>query len=277
VCILIFDPLLSTCGGALFERVTATVFHRFLQTGRTSPAIFSCLPDSDDEECEFVVKLKGGPELLPSSLACEAIASELADYFDLKHPQQAIAQLDEPLADVVAQQEVSKAELLRASVGKNFGTALLNNLVTWPVDRKLSASQLQSAFEIFAFDVLIQNPDRRFNNPNLGSVGDHLVIYDHELAFSFRFDIFPSPQPWKIGEQRFWNEHVLFNALKHQPFELDSFIEKLSVLPVSLLDAIEHQIPEDWVGDIFPAVRNHLMAISSHADEFRDEIVRRLI
>lgn len=45
--------------------------------------------------------------------------------------------------------------------------------------------QRDQAAAIFAFDLLIQNPDRHTVNPNLWTRSDRLVVYEHEQAFSF--------------------------------------------------------------------------------------------
>ena len=261
----------------MLQQAEATVFHRFMTSGRTSPAVFGCVTEGDDEEEEFVVKLAGGSETGTAGLLCEAVAAELADYFGIDHPEQAAVALDEDLAKLVALQEPSKAGLIGGSVGMNFGTKLLTNLITWPVDRTPTASQFERACEIFAFDALIQNPDRRFSNPNLGTVGNQIYIFDHELAFSFRLDIFPSQEPWKISNQPFWAEHVFFNALRHKPLQLDGFTELLANLPITLFDQLEDVMPPEWPLDLLAVITNHLHSVSTHAEEFKEELTGRLL
>jgi hypothetical protein len=169
----------------VLQKAEATVFHRFMTSGRTSPAVFGCVREGNDDEDDYVVKLAGGGETGLAGLLCEAVAAELADYFGIDHPQQALVELNEDLANLVASQERSKATLIGRSVGINFGAKLLTNMVTWPIDRKPSASQFERACEIFAFDALTQNPDRRFSNPNLGTVDLHLRSRAR-IFFSFR-------------------------------------------------------------------------------------------
>jgi hypothetical protein len=248
-----------------------------MTSGRTSPAVFGCVREGYDEEDDYVVKLAGGSETGLAGLLCEAVAAELADYFGIDHPQQALVELNGDLANLVASQEHNKAALMAQSVGVNFGTKLLTNMITWPVDRKLSASQFERACEIFAFDALTQNPDRRFSNPNLGTVGDQIYVFDHELAFSFRLDIFPNREPWRIISQPFWAEHVFFNALRHKPLALDGFTELLANLPQLLFDQLEEVLPPEWPLDLLPVIRNHLTSVSAHAEEFKEELTGTLL
>ncbi len=260
----------------MIERATATVFHRFVK-GRTSPAIFSCVREGSAEQEEYFVKLKGGIELGTEGLVCESVASVLAAYFQISHPRPALVDLDIDFVRLVSEQEPTKAALMMNSVGTNFGTLALNNLITWPVDRRPSASQFDSATDIFAFDVLIQNPDRRYNNPNLGTVGDQLYIYDHELAFSFRFNVIPIREPWKLADQKLWNDHVFFNSLKRKALSLEHFVGRLSAMPPNILDDLEESLPSDWTREMFPTINTYLRALADHADEFKEEIVQRLI
>ena len=110
----------------LIERATATVFHRFMQTGRTSPALFSCSREGTAEQDEYVIKLKGGIDLGTAGLVCESVASVLAAYFGLSHPRPALVDLDMDLAQLAAEQEPAKAALLMKSIGTNFGTLALS-------------------------------------------------------------------------------------------------------------------------------------------------------
>jgi len=259
----------------LLIKARATRFYRFMSTGRTSPALFGCTIDSLDRGEDFVVKLRGGVQA--AGLVCEAIAASLADYFGIAHPEPALIEIEEALASAVAGQEPGKGDIIMNSVGVSFGTRMLSNLITWPVDRQLAASQMEAAAEIFAFDTLIQNPDRGFGNPNLGSVGDRLMIFDHELAFSFLFSITNPPSPWEVSRQAFWTEHVFFHALRHKPIDLDNFFTALSSLPADFVDSLASELPSDWPSDTLGRIGSHLTSIAQHAAEFRSELVRLLI
>src|SRR6185437_5976243 len=69
-------------------------------------------------------------------------------------------------------------------------------------------SQMSTAMDVYAFDALIQNIDRRRQNPNLATQGDEIVLFDHECAFSFLLAIFPSPEPWDLSREAYLAEHV---------------------------------------------------------------------
>lgn len=183
------------------KRVLATVFYQFMKSGRTSPAIMGCTGLDYGDETEYVVKLKGGCDIGTSQLVREFAAAHLADYFGLSHPQFVLVEIEPDLAGLVARQIPEKGALMEKSVGTNFGTKKMNGFTIWPVDRMPSASQLEAACDVFSFDLLIRNPDRKFQNPNLGTVGEDIVIIDHELAFASQYELL-APQEAMAGGRR---------------------------------------------------------------------------
>jgi hypothetical protein len=93
----------------------------------------------------------------------------------------------------------------------------------------LNNHQLPFAQTIFAFDVFIQNTDRTNNKPNMMTNGYEMVIYDHELAFGFIFDLFTNPQPWVIRnvDLEWINKHVLLSRIKGKDFDFDGFSKRV--------------------------------------------------
>jgi hypothetical protein len=262
----------------VIDQVTATTFHRFLTNGRTSPAIFSCEGSRPEDANEYVVKLRGGLERGEQGLACELYASMLGAYLGMSCPRPAIVLIEAELAAVILTQlgeETRQAQVIRNSVGLNFGTQFLVNLTAWPVDKSVPGPLLNAAMKVYAFDALIQNPDRGFNNPNLGSRNDDLFVYDHELAFSFLLNVFPTRTPWRLATEEYLNNHVFARALKQVPFPED-FLRRLIDLSQQAARYFSEQIPDTWRSDDLQKVESHLLLISEHAAEFAEEVTRRL-
>jgi hypothetical protein len=203
-------------------------------------------------------------------------AAKLADYFGIPHPRQAFVQIEADLAQLIAEQEPSKADMIRRSVGVNFGSEMLNNLITWPIDRQPSVAQFQDACAIFAFDVLIQNPDRQFGRPNLGSVGERIFVFDHELAFSSQFELFRNPEPWLVAHDPFWTSHVFYNQLRHREVQLGDFIERLESFPVDFFHELANELPSSWDTPTIAFIEGHMQSMSAHSRDFSDELMRRL-
>jgi len=113
---------------------------------------------------------------------------------------------------------------MAGSVGLNFGSSLLNDVMIWPIDKPIPEAMWTTAVSIYAFDALIQNPDRKFSpNPNLFTRADQIFVFDHELAFSFLESIFTSKTPWKLDQSRYLSDHVFFRRLKGLEIDLVTF------------------------------------------------------
>ena len=246
--------------------------------GRTSPAIFSCVGGEPDGTREYVVKLRGGLELGERGLALELYGSMLGAYFGISCPRPAIVLVEEDLTAAILgqlEEETHKTQVIQGSSGLNFGTQFLVNLTAWPIDKSVTGPLQLDAMKIYTFDALIQNPDRGFANPNLGSRGDDLFIYDHESAFSFLLNIFPSHTPWKLGTERYLEGHVFARALKQVAFPAD-FLQKLGKMTGEVTSCFSEQIPKEWRSDDLLKIESHLALMSEHAAEFAEEVTRRL-
>jgi hypothetical protein len=262
-------------------RLIAAQFHRFMGSGRTSPVLCGCEDEGGNRLGDLVVKLRGGMDHGQTGLLCELLASRLASYFDIPVPDPALVVIDADFAELVASLEAAgpdpkRAERIRNSVGLNFGSRQLSDVSTWPVDRDIPEAMWQGATDVFAFDGLVQNPDRRFNNPNLFTRGNGIFLFDHELAFSFLLDILESAMPWRLDDQRYLSDHVFYRKLKGKPIDIAGFTARLAALPGSALDAILAEVPVEWNNESLSKIERHLRTISAHATEFAEEVRRRL-
>jgi hypothetical protein len=132
-----------------------------MTSGKTSPALCGCEDQSGVMVGEYVVKLRGA--IGESGLLNELFAARLTGHFGLASPEPALIAMGEVLVDLIANTQPSHAARLRSSVGLNFGTKALSGFSTWPVDKPIPEAMWQAAVNIFAFDALVQNPDRRYS------------------------------------------------------------------------------------------------------------------
>jgi hypothetical protein len=210
-------------------------------------------------------------------LVCELLASCLATHFGIAVPEPALVMIEHDFAELVALAEQKKAGHLRKSVGLNFGSRQLSDVTAWPVDKAIPEAMWQAAVNVFAFDALVQNPDRRFSNQNLFTRGDTLFVFDHELAFSFLLDIAPSRTPWRLDRQAYLTDHVFYRQLRSKPIDLKGFVHALRDLPGRHLDATLAEVPSEWNNEDLGKIERHLRAVSNHAGEFAEEIRKRLV
>jgi hypothetical protein len=260
----------------MISRLIAAQFHRLMTSGRSLPLLCGCEDDAERRVGDYVVKLLGSVDRRESGMLCEMVASRIATHFGILVSEPSIVEITSSFAELVAALQPSVASKVRNSVGLNFGSRLLSGHSIWPVDKVIPEAMWQSAVDVFAFDALIQNPDRRDSNPNLLTQGDNICVYDHELAFSFLVDVKPSMTPWKLGGDRYLESHVFFRRLKSKSIELDDFAANLRSLREDVLLAIETDIPEAWINRDMLRIKAHLRTLREHADEFIDEVRRKL-
>lgn len=247
-----------------------------MTAGRTLPALCGCEDEIGNHVDDFVVKLRGGLDNGQKGFLFELIASRLATYFGLMVPDPAFVLIDAEFAEVVATSEPHRAARMRNSIGLNFGSRLLVDGAEWPVDKSIPHSMRQTALEIFAFDALIQNPDRRFNNQNLLIRGDDIFLFDHEVAFSFLWDILPPQTPWMLDRQPYIADHVFYRDLRKKPIDLSRFVDSLLALPEKPIREILAEVPVEWNDGVLARIEDHIRTVGNHATDFAEAIQRRL-
>lgn len=231
----------------MLSTVKAVTFVKALRSGRTCPCLMLC-EGEDGAQKETVVKLYAGKECTRTGLICELLASLFAQDLDLAVPTPFLVEIDKDFYTGISDPDM--AERFRKSVGLNFGTQHLGaGYITWPQERSIPACLLQDAFEIFAFDLLIQNPDRRKDKPNLLRKGDELVIFDHEMAFSFLYALVPDEYPWDGKGLEFARNHVFYGGLKGRDLSWDRLQGALEAVDDRRLGIYVDALPDDWRND----------------------------
>jgi hypothetical protein len=259
----------------MIQHLTAVQFTRFMTSGRTTPALLNCEDESGRSAGDWVVKLRGS--VRQTGLLRELLGNRLASHFDLPTPEPALITLETALVDLIAIADRSKAVVIKGSIGLNFGSREMIGYIEWPVDMRIPDAIWQTAANVFAFDALVQNPDRRFTNANLFVKGDSLLVFDHETAFSFLDEIFPSTTPWMLRSERYLADHVFYRQLKSKTVDLTDFTSHLIDLSDAVLDQILAEAPAEWNNEDGQKIAQHLCGVRDHAEEFAEQVRRFLV
>lgn len=259
----------------MLQRLIAAQFVRVMESGRTGPILCACTDQNGALAGEFVIKLLQRMGIGVAGLLHEFLGSRLASHFGILVPEPVGVTIEPEFAMALADRNPELAASVQASIGLNFGSKVLYPVSTWPVNRSISEAMWRDAVNIFAFDALIQNPDRRTENPNLFTQGDSIYVYDHEMSFSFLLALAKSDEPWKI-ERDYLANHVFYRRLKSKEIDLADFEERLNSLTGDVLAEIREEIPEEWQHDDLDKVEAHLTAVHGHAEEFIEQVRRRL-
>ena len=137
----------------------------------------------------------------------------------------------------------------------------------------MSEEQLRQAAQIYLFDMLVQNPDRRTGNENCFVVHGSLAAIDFADCFSFLYSLFGAPtKPWEV-DAGISDAHVFRGTLSDSAVDWTVLLDRLK----RVLDAVANE-PLSWMPKAWSlwrqGVQGHLIAISEHFDEFRWEILR---
>jgi hypothetical protein len=145
-----------------------------LREGGSLPAVV----DTDDGHT-YVIKFRGAGQG-PKALIAEIVVARLAHVLDLPVPRAAVVELEAGFGRSEPDPEIQ--DVLRASVGANFGLAYLPSALAFDpaVDGPVLDRQLVA--NIVWLDALVTNVDRTARNTNLLLSQRRLWMIDHGAA-----------------------------------------------------------------------------------------------
>ena len=260
--------------------LTATQFLRHVPNGRTEPLLLGA-EDADCKVVEVVVKFRGR-EMSEKSQIAELVAAPLANLLGIDVPQPAVVEVPNGFEAILPS---AFAASVRSSPGPNFGSVHLGaGFTTWAVGRVPVGVQRDQAAAIFAFDLLVQNPDRLARNPNLWTRSDRLGVYDHDLAFSFLHMpiIGGPPLPWLVASQasgfRFMEDHVFYPALRTGRLDLGPMEAKLEALSNEAIEGLLNPVPAEWRAgnDLCRQIADYLRAARENRIMFLNFVKHKL-
>jgi HipA-like kinase len=230
----------------VLDLVTAIRFDGRVQTGRTMPCRLAC-ETAAGGQVEVVAKLSGGCERRVAALVSEAIAAMLAADLGLPVPEPFLVRLDPEFVETIPDRTVT--EIAQRSNPVAFGSkSLPPGYTSWPVGKSIPKDALNLAAEIFAFDALIANADRRPENPNCLFSGSSLAILDHELAFVIEGVIGWQP-PWEVGAleaMRRSSKHLFSEQLRGKTLNFDRLSGAWATITDARLTVYRGALPREW-------------------------------
>jgi hypothetical protein len=206
------------------------------------PGGSSCPLLVDTESGRVVLKLVHGPEG-PRALAAEWICAQMATAIGLPTPELLVLDLDARLSSSIADPE------LREAVERGSGRCL--GLRELPSARPANRLDLETAPDEFAvpllwLDTWVENPDRRWNNPNVLAWGASLVPIDHGSALGFH-------HAWKVTEQ--CPTRNLGCPLGHLYADRETRVPAWhprlrALVPRDRIDDVCASVPDEWLGPL---------------------------
>lgn len=271
----------------MIETWEAQRFEKVLDVGRTRPLVLDCArysPASSDQESSesppdhrlMVVKSLGHPEVTDTSLFCEVFGNLLAREFGVATPMPALVNVSpefvQAVSPLVAEYSIS------LTVGLGSGCEYLHGGLTPAVPGAyLTQDELEQATLIYGFDLLVQNPDRRWDKPNCASLSGSLIAFDFERCFSFLLPIIGGlAPPWEVSRHGIAANHLFHATLKTRSPKWTPLIDRLRGLSALRLDQLGSSLPGEWQ-QTAARVRDHIVEVIMNLPQFELELQRSLL
>jgi hypothetical protein len=249
-----------------------------MASGRTCPALLTII-DSNGVEVEVIAKMSVGCDLKEGALVAELLAYHLANDLQLPIPRAYIVEMSPEFVAAIPDPDV------RTQAGQScalcFGSKRLpHGTHAWVDGSPVPDRMVGVAADIFAFDAMIDNVDRRPENTNLLTTGNDIWIYDHELTFpAVLLGIRP---PWEVGSRNWLkDQHVLFGAITGRNLDhLGTFAQRWNNVSDTRTAQYVDSIPPEWSNDFGIAVRDRAIQrardVRDHIGACMDEVRRVL-
>ena len=194
-------------------------------------------------------------------------------------PEPFVVRLDTDLIDAIPDGAVQA--LARSSSSMAFGSKKLPpGFSTWPRDRTIPRDLIGTAAEIFCFDALIQNPDRRPENPNCLFNGATFAIFDHELAFLTEGVVGWRPpwQPGALAQLARPTAHLFWEQLRGKAVSLARLAGAWEALTDERLAQYKAALPDEWYGNgkMADAALSYVAQVRDNIQAAVNEVMRVL-
>ncbi len=243
-----------------------------LSAGRNKPLLLRGMCQNTFEKDDYVVKFKNSKEMSIESSARELLASFIALQLELSVPTPVLINISDGFVKTMKGKE-SYIDALN-SIGINFGCRFMAGYTDVVKNQTFTENQKSQLNEIFPFDIFISNSDRRIDKPNLLTDGSNILIFDHELAFGFVFDIFKNKTPWEFRPQdKEWiKNHFLYPYLKNKFPDFSILINKLTRIDDVFWNKAFSLIPQDWNTQQLIEIKGYTESLIIHKDLFLQEL-----
>lgn len=267
--------------------------------GTTLPCIMVVGDKDGNIKGNYVVKVFGQQHIKQyNPTNKEIFANVLAEEFDLIVPKGAIIYVNETLIAEI--QKNPSYRNLELKSGYYFGCEYIESVLSFS-NVALSNYEKWEVENIFAFDVLIRNFDRRIGKPNILATEDNFILIDHDLSLDIQKSFieyieFDNYQNLINGVK---GEHIFLNYLKISQIEsnddenfvrillhnisvndlndFNDFCENLRNLNLNKLDFVANQLDQLDV-DIsdYENIKSYLIDIKQNINVFQD-LLKKLI
>ncbi len=230
----------------MIEYVSAEQFNGLAAGGNTEPIKFGCRT-SDGEIANYFTKSTWG-KCPVESLVREAVSYQLATDLGLRVAAGACVLIPAELVDIASGVDRVIGERLRSAVVPSFGSRNVGDGFRWCIEVPPGIPHEEVA-EIWAFDRLTLNPDRRRGRPNCLANDKYIALIDHELALEVTGIGGLVPYPWSDGsikKSETLQPHLFWDFIKGSGASLERMAESWEKVSEDAIRSYVDCLPDTW-------------------------------
>lgn len=240
--------------------------------GTTEPLAIWGVDSTTNERGQYVVKFKNSGRMTTTSSAFELIGAWMAMELELPVVEPALVNVSAEFVETAMKGRDGYRNALQ-SQGINFASKYQAGYANIPAHSfTLPNVLMQLAELIYVFDVFIANTDRGHERPNVASNGSSLLIYDHELAFSFlrMLPFLRNTTPWILNEadRDLYEKHFFFKMLRELKPDLTEHVGLLQRFNTEFWKKVYSTLPSEWMDDQIKEIAPYLSAIVKNHSYF---------
>lgn len=246
-------------------KIEALSASNLFNNGTTEPLAVWGVDTHSGERGQYVVKFKNSGRMSATSSAFELIGAWMAKELELPVIDPVLVNISPEFTEVALKGRDGYRAALQ-SQGINFGSKYVSGYSSIPQSPlSIPNKSKQTAELIYVFDLFIANTDRGHQRPNVISNGTDLLIYDHELAFSFSFipPFLQNKTPWIFNEadRKLYEDHFFYKSLKEEKPDLNEHVAKLKCFDAVFWSKVYQHLPTEWRTDKVSELEPYLTGI----------------
>jgi hypothetical protein len=263
------------------EKLYASALINKLKGGTTQPFIMEVCDKNGNYKGNYVVKIfTQKDEAQGQATVKEFIANQLAIEFDLLVPDSALVSVKKELI-IELKEKYGYSDII---YGCYFATNYIDNITDYQKGFTTRKIDIEIQQNIFAFDMLIQNRDRRIGKPNCFVKKGECYLIDHELSLEItesykQYYLQCEWQNLAVGYEIKDREHIFYETLKsNKGVNFDEFQLYLHNIPLNNVIKIVNLLSDEGiVVEIFDSIEPYLQDAKKDSAKFCETLKRILL
>lgn len=248
--------------------------------GTTAPLAIWAVDINTGNRGQYVVKFKNSERMSTTSSAFELIGAWMAKELELPVVEPALINISADFVETAMKGRDGYRAALQ-SQGINFGSLYQPGFSSIPEGSfALPDDLVEIAKLIYVFDIFIANTDRGHQRSNVASNGTELLIYDHELAFSFlrMLPFLRNKTPWILNDadRDLYQKHIFYNMLKDLTPDLTQQTKLLQRYDSVFWEKVYKTLPQEWIDDHVIEIAPYLTSIVENHAYFAESLNKTL-